>query len=211
MWIETDLEKVVKVIKGRKPNIVSSFKNEETPHSYVTIEAFEFGEAVQFASQEKNSIFTNEGDILMVWDGARFGMVGKSIGGILGSTLACLKPSRVLNKNYLHYFLLSKNQYLRSNQRGAGIPHLDSHLVKKLPIPLPALSEQRRIVEILDQADEIRKLRKQADEKAEKIIPALFYEMFGDPVTYKGKLTIRDVVKKVEQKDFRKFPDHKFK
>ena len=35
----------------------------------------------------------------------------------------------------------------------------------------------------MDQADEIHKLRKQADEKAEKIIPALFYEMFGDVAT----------------------------
>ena len=55
--------------------------------------------------------------------------------------------------------------------------------MKKYLFPLPPLSEQRRIVEILDQADEIRKLRKQADEKAEKIIPALFYEMFGDLAT----------------------------
>ena len=50
-------------------------------------------------------------------------------------------------------------------------------------IPLPPISEQRRIVEILDQADRLRKLRAEADKKAERILPALFIKMFGDPAT----------------------------
>lgn len=48
-------------------------------------------------------------------------------------------------------------------------------------VPLPPLSEQRRIVEILDQADALRKKRAEADAKAERILPALFIKMFGDP------------------------------
>ena len=50
-------------------------------------------------------------------------------------------------------------------------------------IPLPPLSEQRRIVEILDQADHLRRLRAEADAKADRILPALFIKMFGDPAT----------------------------
>ncbi|HEY3045116.1 MAG TPA: restriction endonuclease subunit S [Vicinamibacterales bacterium] len=52
-----------------------------------------------------------------------------------------------------------------------------------VPVPLPALSEQRHIVEILDQADCLRCLRAGADAKAESILPAIFFKMFGDPVT----------------------------
>jgi type I restriction enzyme S subunit len=55
--------------------------------------------------------------------------------------------------------------------------------LKKFKIPLPALSEQRRIVEILDQADQLRKKRAEADAEATRILPALFYKMFGDPAT----------------------------
>ena len=55
--------------------------------------------------------------------------------------------------------------------------------VKNLVVPLPPLSEQRRIVEILDQADTLRKKRAEADAKAARILPALFYKMFGDPAT----------------------------
>ena len=43
--------------------------------------------------------------------------------------------------------------------------------------------EQRRIVEILDQADRLRRLRAEADAKADRILPALFIKMFGDPAT----------------------------
>lgn len=54
----------------------------------------------------------------------------------------------------------------------------------KLHIPLPAPSEQRRIVEILDQADAIRRKRDEADIKAARILPALFCKMFGDPANW---------------------------
>lgn len=48
-------------------------------------------------------------------------------------------------------------------------------------IPLPPLREQHRIVEILDEADRLRRLRREADAKAVRILPALFLKMFGDP------------------------------
>lgn len=55
--------------------------------------------------------------------------------------------------------------------------------IKAIKIPLPPLDEQRRIVDILNHAASIRRLREQARAKAREIIPALFVEMFGDPVT----------------------------
>jgi type I restriction enzyme S subunit len=38
-------------------------------------------------------------------------------------------------------------------------------------------------VDILDQANELREKRAEADEKSIRIMPALFYKMFGDPMT----------------------------
>jgi len=55
--------------------------------------------------------------------------------------------------------------------------------LKNIKIPLPPISEQRRIVEILEQADRLRKLRANADTKAQRILPASFTKMFGDPAT----------------------------
>lgn len=50
-------------------------------------------------------------------------------------------------------------------------------------IPLPPLSEQHRIAKLLDEADRLRRLRREADAKAARILPALFLKMFGDPAT----------------------------
>lgn len=50
-------------------------------------------------------------------------------------------------------------------------------------MPLPPLVEQERIVKLLDEADELRKLRAQADLRTADLLPALFHEMFGDPDT----------------------------
>ena len=55
--------------------------------------------------------------------------------------------------------------------------------LKNIKIPLPTHSEQRRIVEILDQADRLQKLRADAAAKTQRIQPALFIKMFGDPAT----------------------------
>lgn len=50
-------------------------------------------------------------------------------------------------------------------------------------VPLPPLDEQRRIVDLLERAAGIRRLREQALAKARAIVPALFLDMFGDPAS----------------------------
>ena len=54
--------------------------------------------------------------------------------------------------------------------------------LKSLLIPLPPLDEQRRIVGILNRAAKIVRLRARARERLREFIPALFIQMFGDPV-----------------------------
>ena len=87
-----------------------------------------------------------------------------------------LKPRPYFEPKFLYYFL----NYSAIPNKGYS-RHFKYLKEKRFPFITP--TEQRRIVEILDQADEIRLLRHQADAKAEKIIPALFYEMFGDIAT----------------------------
>jgi type I restriction enzyme, S subunit len=67
-------------------------------------------------------------------------------------------------------------------ERGIGYPAVNNSDIQNTFIPLPSLPEQRRIAAILREADEIRKLRQEANEKTQKIIEALFYDTFGDPV-----------------------------
>jgi type I restriction enzyme S subunit len=63
------------------------------------------------------------------------------------------------------------------------MPNLSNDALATLLISIPPLEAQRRIVDILDRAASIRRLRRQAQETARQIVPALFTKMFGDPGT----------------------------
>jgi type I restriction enzyme S subunit len=106
--------------------------------------------------------------------------------GIATTELVPLRPRvKLLDRYYLTYYLRSNHFLGFANIAVAGVkmPRIIMAKFWKHQIPLPPLTEQRRIVEILEQADELRKKRAEADAKAARILPALFYKMFGDPVT----------------------------
>jgi type I restriction enzyme S subunit len=65
----------------------------------------------------------------------------------------------------------------------AGQRRVPLEFMRRVPISIPPLVEQERIVKLLDEADELRKLRAQADSTSVALIPALFQEVFGDPAT----------------------------
>ena len=97
-----------------------------------------------------------------------------------------LRTGPTLLPDFLYYFLRQKSFRLLARQHmrgGAGQQRVPADFLQKEVIPLPTLSEQRRIVGILDQAERIRHLRADADAKADRILPALFIKMFGDPRT----------------------------
>jgi len=114
-------------------------------------------------------------------------IVPDELDGQIASTGFCvLRPkSKVLDNKYLFFYSLTPDfiATLCSHVRGAHYPAVSDKNVKQVKIPFPSPSEQRRIVEILDRADELRKKRADADTKAARILPALFYQMFGDPAT----------------------------
>lgn len=58
----------------------------------------------------------------------------------------------VLNK-YIYYYLLTQQTFILGNVRKASIPRLSRTVVENLKIPVPPLSEQQRIVDILDRFD----------------------------------------------------------
>jgi type I restriction enzyme S subunit len=91
-------------------------------------------------------------------------------------TLRCCN----LLPRYLLLFLLSKADYFERAGVGATVKGLTIADYQKLNIVLPPLAEQERIVKLLDEADELRRLRAQADSRTAGLIPALFYEMFGE-------------------------------
>ena len=90
-------------------------------------------------------------------------------------------PKTPLDMRWMYFRL----RHLQLNQLATttGVPGLNRNDVYKIEIDLPPVSEQNHIVEILDQADRLRRLRAEADAKVARILPALFIKMFGDPAT----------------------------
>ena len=91
------------------------------------------------------------------------------------------RQSDVVTLQYLLLWFRSVD--LKSFAITATIPGLNRNTLYAQQVPVPPLAEQERIVKLLDEADELRKLRAQADRRSAALIPALFHEMFGDPIT----------------------------
>lgn len=146
-WVSVSIQDVTKNVKGKKPKIQSEVEFEDSI-PYMDIKALEYQEIRQYADIESSKVF-EEGDVAMVWDGARSGWVSKTNFGAIGSTLVAFKPIKI-NSNYLFYYLLEKYPFINSNARGVGIPHVDPTVLWSLDFPIPPLAEQNRIVAKLD-------------------------------------------------------------
>ena len=58
--------------------------------------------------------------------------------------------SELLLSRYLYYILKSEQQYIISRVRKASIPRLSREVLEKMKISIPSITEQERIISILD-------------------------------------------------------------
>ncbi|MEO6742647.1 MAG: restriction endonuclease subunit S [Chthoniobacteraceae bacterium] len=90
--------------------------------------------------------------------------------------------SRDLSAGYVFYGINAHLREIEDNTSFVTVKHLSSKQIADIGMPVPPLVQQERIVKLLDEADELRKLRAQADRRTAALLPALFHEMFGDPI-----------------------------
>jgi type I restriction enzyme S subunit len=104
--------------------------------------------------------------------------------GSVGAFCGIIRASGRKVGNYLsHWFKSDSYFYWRDSQaKGTNIQNLRISALLEIPIPLPPLEEQNRIAGILNKAEEIKKLREEADKKTEELIPAIFHEMVGSHI-----------------------------
>ena len=146
-WSVIPLGQEIEVKKGKKPIFLHGAPNEDLV-PYVDIKAFEKLIIRQYADQN-SGVIAEANDTLMVWDGARSGLVGNGIAGVIGSTLMRIRP-KSSDRNYLHQFLKCKFSQINSNTKGTGIPHVSPEFLFGIDIPLAPLNEQKRIANKLD-------------------------------------------------------------
>jgi type I restriction enzyme, S subunit len=129
------------------------------------------------------------GDILVTTMGTigYAAVAPKSIGTmIIDSHLFRMRVDQLkVHPPYLCYainFYDGIKQNLQQMSRGAIMEGLNTAILKECSLPLPPLTEQKRIMAILEKADRLRRLHRYVLELSSTYLQTVFLEMFGDPV-----------------------------
>lgn len=186
-WPTKPLAELIAIKKGKKAPAVLAAPT-KTSLRYLQIEDLRPSANLKYCEPFTCPRATKS-DAIIAWDGANAGTVSCNLDGHIGSTLAILRPiaAVTLSAPFLSRFLEDNFGYLQKTATGATIPHVSKGALTALQLPVPSLAEQERIVKLLDEADELRKLRTQGDQRTGALIPALFHEMFGDVATNSKK------------------------
>ena len=86
------------------------------------------------------------------------------------------------DKHFICELILSKNQFLISQARGATIKGIKIETLSNIQIPDISLQAQRHIAAVLDKVSDLIAKRKQQLDKLDEIVKAKFVEMFGDTI-----------------------------
>ena len=145
-------------------------------------------EEMNYITEEKYNLLGSgkikKGDIVYCLRGSlgKYGIISLEKGAI-ASSLVILRPNKcIVEPRFLMHYLGStyiQKQIYKANN-GSSQPNLSAQSVKNFDIYLPCLNIQNKIVNILDQAQELIDKRKAQIEALDELIQSVFYEIFGD-------------------------------
>lgn len=99
---------------------------------------------------------------------------------INGNAMALDNLTKQIDIKFLYYFFIQRG--FNDIISGSAQPQITGEGLRKVKIPLPSLSTQKRIAEILDAADALRRKDQELLKKYDELAQAIFIDMFGDPV-----------------------------
>ena len=183
------------ITKGTTPT-TNGFKFEKEGINFIKIESItdtgefieeKFAHVTPECNESLKRSKLNEGDILFSIAGAlgRVALVNaKILPANTNQALAIirLKEKAYLQRKYLFYVLKSEliQNSLATLKVGVAQYNISLQQISNMKIPVPPLPLQQKIVSILEQAENLKQKREQANEEANKIIQSVFYKMFGD-------------------------------
>jgi type I restriction enzyme, S subunit len=88
----------------------------------------------------------------------------------------------IIYPKFVFYYLSGNINLLEEGFKGAGLKHISKAFINEIQIPLPPLATQKRIAEILDAADALRRKDQELVKKYDELAQAIFIDMFGDPL-----------------------------
>lgn len=154
---------------------------------------------MDFDEDDRAKFEIRRGDLLVCEGGepGRCAVVPEDLPGIyFQKALMRVRPrDHRLDTRFLQRFMehtARRGTFMRDGNQ-ATIAHFPAVKLNALEVPIPSPREQRRIADILDKADAIRRKRKQAIALTEELLRSAFLDMFGDPVTNPNGWEIREL------------------
>lgn len=129
-----------------------------------------------------------KGDLVIAMSGATTGKLAICDADevfYLNQRVGKFEPKKEILNNYLYYFLSTKIEENLKISTGSAQPNLSTEQIKNLEIPLPSLSEQHRIVKILDETFEKIEKAKENTEKnlqnSKELFESYLQGIFANP------------------------------
>ena len=192
-WKTVRLGEIFEIARGGSPRPIESYlTNDENGVNWIMIgDTKDSGKYIEKTAKKikregiSNSRMVNEGDFLLT-NSMSFGRpyILKTSGCIHDGWLVLSPKDENIHRDYFYYYLGSDEikQRLTSKAAGAVVKNLNKEIVSDLEIELPPLATQKRIAEILDAADALRRKDQELLKKYDELAQAIFIDMFGDPV-----------------------------
>jgi type I restriction enzyme S subunit len=105
---------------------------------------------------ESPEIILQEGDVLIAKDGSTLGITNVvrnlPAPATVNSSIAVIRPKKILDGIFLYYFLLSDyiQFIIQLKKDGMGVPHLFQYDLRKFSVLIPTTKEQQAISAFLD-------------------------------------------------------------
>lgn len=163
----------------------------------------------KFISEINSNVYDDymlyQDDILISLTGnvGRVAMFQDNLGpAVLNQRVGCIRVKKVkqINPKYLFQFLNTSDfeSTCIENSNGIAQLNLSSKYLENVEIPLPPLSEQIQIAEILTQAETLIAQRKESIRLLDELVKSQFLEMFGDPVKNEKGWEVNELGKLVD-------------
>ncbi|QCX32594.1 hypothetical protein FDN13_02160 [Caloramator sp. E03] len=180
-WEVKKLGELAEIYKGKKPKRMFKYIQEDVKR-YITMEDTEV-----YYTDDKTCVECSKDDVIILWDGSQAGIVLTELEGYIASTMALLKfinKERNVNK-YYYYYLAKKQTYIQNLTAGTGIPHVQKDIIENLLIPIPTISEQQKITDILSSVDDQLEEYQAKKEKLEILKKGLMQKLLTGKIRVK--------------------------
>ena len=174
-WVEYKFKDVATAVKGKLPKN----KNEDgIGIPYLTANFLRSSKPDYWIENIEGAVTAEDGDCLILWDGAGAGDLFSAHRGVVSSTMAVVttQNSNIL-REFLTLFISSKAEYIKETCRGTTVPHVSPDAIANMDLKIPPLSEQKRIVDLISSVDSYIEALQQQLESAKRSRNAVLHEL----------------------------------